>query len=95
MRPKLIKISLITLILFGLVIPNVSLRQAENLVSASELDLISNLVAYYKFDGTYEDASDNGNNGLPNGKVDFISGKIGQALKLYGIFGPGGASNPG
>ena len=46
-------------------------------------------VAYYKFDGNYEDDSGNSNHGTPIGKTSFISGKVGQALKLDGISNPG------
>ena len=47
------------------------------------------LVAYYRFDNTCEDSSGSANHGSPIGEVAFTPGRVGQALKLYGISNSG------
>ncbi len=42
------------------------------------------LVACYPFDGNANDGSGNGNHGVENGTIEYIEGKIGQAVKLNG-----------
>ena len=48
-------------------------------------DLSRGLVAWYPFDGSLDDRSGNGNDGIPGGAVSFTAGRLGQALKLSGI----------
>jgi hypothetical protein len=42
------------------------------------------LVACYPFDGDANDASGNGNHGTENGVIEYIEGKVNQAIKLNG-----------
>jgi len=43
------------------------------------------LMAYYEFEGTYNDSSGNGQNGIAMGEPTFVAGKVGQAINLDGI----------
>jgi hypothetical protein len=47
------------------------------------------LIAYYPFDGDLADYSGNSNDGIASGHVDFMEGRIGQAVKLYGVLDQG------
>jgi len=51
------------------------------------------LVAYYPFDGAYNDAA-GGATSTPSGHVGFVAGVAGQALKLHGVTDPGWVSVP-
>ncbi|HHX22904.1 MAG: LamG-like jellyroll fold domain-containing protein [Tepidanaerobacteraceae bacterium] len=42
------------------------------------------LMAYYAFDGNFNDTSGYGNNGSPIGNVPFVDGKVGKAAKFDG-----------
>jgi len=48
-------------------------------------DLDDGLVAHYPFDGNANDESGNGNHGTEHGDVNYVSGKMGQAIKFDGI----------
>jgi len=43
------------------------------------------LVAYYPFEGDAKDASGNNNQGTPEGKVEYVQGVVGKAVRFYGI----------
>jgi hypothetical protein len=43
------------------------------------------LVAYYEFEGTYNDSSGNGLGGTAMGNPTFVAGKVGQAINLDGL----------
>jgi len=45
----------------------------------------ANLVALYSFDGNANDSSGSGYNGVENGTVSYVAGKVGQALNLDGF----------
>lgn len=53
------------------------------------VDLNSDLVAYYPFNGDANDESGNGNHGSSNGSINFGEGIIGPALLLGGVSNPG------
>lgn len=46
---------------------------------------IPRLVAYYPFDDTPKDASGSGNDGVPKGRVEYVEGVVGKAVRFYGI----------
>ena len=46
---------------------------------------IPRLLAYYPFDGTPKDATGSGNDGVPIGRVEYIKGVVGKAVRFYGI----------
>jgi hypothetical protein len=48
-------------------------------------DLNTGLVAYYPFEGTAQDLSNNQNHGIENGGLVYTDGVTGQAVKLDGI----------
>ena len=48
-------------------------------------DLDDGLVAHYEFEGNANDSSGHGNHGTEQGSVNYVAGKIGQAVKLDGI----------
>jgi hypothetical protein len=48
-------------------------------------DVHSGLVAYYPFEGNFQDTTGNGNDGTPRGGPVFVQGVLGQALSLDGI----------
>lgn len=52
------------------------------------------LVACYPFDGNANDASGNGNHGVENGTIEYVEGKIEQAVKLNGTLSYIRVSNP-
>ncbi len=52
------------------------------------------LVAYYPFNGNANDESGNGNHGSENGVVEYIEGKVGQAVKLNGTLSYIRVANP-
>lgn len=52
------------------------------------------LVAYFPFDGNANDASGNGNNGVENGGLSYVSAIDGPGLKLNGVNSVGGTLNP-
>ena len=51
---------------------------------AQSSDLSQGLLGHWKFDGDVSDSSGMGNNGVTRGDPEFVSGKIGQAVKLAG-----------
>ena len=67
------KISLILFVVFGFGL-------LENVVA----DINSGLVAHYKFDGSANDSTVNGNNGTENGGVTYVAVKHGQVANFDG-----------
>jgi N-acetyl-anhydromuramyl-L-alanine amidase AmpD len=61
--------------------------------SSTPSQISRGLVAWYPFDGNFNDQSGNGNNGVPSGSVSFTQGRIGQAVKFPG-FPMGSGSSP-
>ena len=43
------------------------------------------LMAYYEFEGTYNDSSGNNHTGIAMGSPTFVAGKVGQAINLRGL----------
>jgi hypothetical protein len=52
------------------------------------------LVAYYPFDGNIEDASGKRNHGIANGNIEYVTGAVGQGVRLHGILSRGGVNSP-
>jgi len=56
----------------------------EPIIDSSCNEVSDGLVACYPFDGNANDESGNGNHGAENGTIEYVEGKVGQAVKLNG-----------
>ncbi|CAN5558527.1 hypothetical protein BH10BAC5_BH10BAC5_21100 [soil metagenome] len=70
---------------------NPSLSSTSNIFSISNITNLNNgLIAYYPLDQDANDYSGNNNNGTLSNTPDFVSGRIGNGVKIFGIEQNGG-----